>query len=895
MKKLSTLVLILSLASLLLGQTGSVRGRVLDATGATIGDATVKLFKGDQQVAETRSSPTGEFQVAAPPGDYRLEITAPDFDTHSEMVKAAQPGSFLSITMNLGQFQQNVEVTTNRDLVSVDPDSNMTATVLDGRAIEDLPDDEEELAAILQEMAGSRGNASGGGEFIVDGFGGGRVPPKSQIQEIRINNNPYTTEHSTPGFGRIEIVTKPGTGEYHGMMMFNFRDEALNARNAFAPAKVPFQQRNFHTNFSGPVIKDKLSMNFFAMQNEQDNSNTVRAVLADGPFNLGVTSPTTRRSINTRGQYALNSSNTLNFNIEYSSNNRRNQGIGNFSLPERAFSSESREIEFQAREVKIINTKWIHEARFEYNRDKSSNNPLTRATAINVLDAFSSGGAQNVSEDRNRRYIFGNMLMFSGQKWTMRTGFQGNYRTSVNRSENNFLGTFVFSSLNDYNAGRPVTFTINQGNPILDVAQFEAGAFFQNDLKITRSFTFSFGTRFEAQTNISDRNNFDPRIGWAYSLGKSTVIRGGAGIFHQRLNLNVYENLLRLDGTRQQQIVIRNPSFPDPFVAGTAQSTPVSIRVRGEDLATPYNLNTSISIERTLPKGLVLTGSFDTIRGVHLYRSRNVNAPLPGQLNRPDPTQGNILQLESTGTSQFRGLTVGFRKQMNSALNFFGNYTLGTNRSDTDGPFSQPADNYNLASEWGRSQDDTRHRLFTGASLRIWKDINLFTMIMAGSNRPYNITTGRDDNGDTNTNDRPFGLERNSGEGPSNFNVNFNVSKTIRFKSQAGGTPSPGNAQASARSFAEPQFGGGGGGQGPHGPVGGRPGMGGPGGGPGGRGPGGMNRPTGPTMTFSVNFQNVFNHTNFTNYSGVLTSPFFGRPTNARNPRQIELGMRFNF
>ena len=89
--------------------------------------------------------------------------------------------------------------------------------------------------------------------FVIDGFTEGRIPPKDQIQEVRINNNPFSAEFSGVGYGRTEIVTKAGTGDLHGNANFLFRDAALNARNPFALTRPPYQQRNFNATFSGPV------------------------------------------------------------------------------------------------------------------------------------------------------------------------------------------------------------------------------------------------------------------------------------------------------------------------------------------------------------------------------------------------------------------------------------------------------------------------------------------------------------------------------------------------------------------------------------------------------------------------------------------------------------------
>jgi hypothetical protein len=280
----------------------------------------------------------------------------------------------------------------------------------------------------------------------------------------------------------------------------------------------------------------------------------------------------------------------------------------------------------------------------------------------------------------------------------------------------------------------------------------------------------------------------------------------------------------------------------------------------------------------------------------------------------PDPGKGNINQLESTGMSRSNNYTIGFRQQLRNRfnMNFFGNYTLGFNNSDTDGPFSSPADNYNLRSEWGRSNQDTRHRFFMGGNFRMPWGVNVNTNLNWNSSRPYNITTGLDDNGDTVTNDRPAGLQRNSGKGPGQFNLNMGVQKTVNLKSaEKPVTPAANNgANPFASSFAGPQRGGGGfpgggdfpgGGQRGNFPNGAQRDGGQRGGGnrgqQGGRGPDGgvFNQQRGPTMTFRIQVQNVLNNQQLNGYSGVMTSPYFGKANSARNPRQIEAGLRFNF
>ncbi|MCH8268754.1 MAG: carboxypeptidase regulatory-like domain-containing protein [Acidobacteria bacterium] len=879
MRTLSLLIVPLLLAAPSWAQTETLKGRVLDSTGAFIIDASVTGYRGDEVVAETRTDDGGEFELLLPPGEYRLEVSAADFASYIQLIQVQSDMDPLAITLLVAPFLQALDVEEAPYIISLEPDQNLTAIVLDEEDLRDLPDDEEELAELLREMAGPGADATGGTDFIVDGFSGGQLPPKDQIREIRINRNPFSAEYSRPGHGRIEVFTRAGTDQFRGNLSFNFRDESLNARNAFADTKPPYQQRSLRVNLSGPILRERMSFSLSARRSTAEDSDTVQAITADGPFSTAIVRPNRRNEWMGRSKYDLSRNHSLGLMARYSTRDRENQGVGGFTLPERASESESNNFTFQVSETSILSNAMVHETRFRFRRNRSRTEPLGEGVAINVLDSFRSGGATNRSRQTDRNYQFGNALMATFGNLSLKTGLQADYQQYHSLSENNFLGTFVFSSLEAFQENRPTTFTINSGDPRLDTNQFELSAFLQSDLRLKPNLTLSFGLRYEAQTNIGDKNNFDPRLGVAYALGRTTVLRGGVGLFHQRLGTGTVASLLRLDGSRQLQTVIRNPSYPDPFVIGDGMEAipPTSLRERAGDLALPYTMNSSVSFEKRLPKGLFVAVSYNFVRGIHLYRSRNLNAPLPGETEAPDPTRGNINLLESTAASSYHSLGLRVNGRI-GRTSIFVRYTYSRNYSDTDGAFSLPANNHDLRADWGRSSQDRRHSVFTGFTLQLPWNLSANTRLRANSGRPFNITTGFDDNNDTVTNDRPAGVKRNSGEGPGLFNIDLTLSKTISLKSN-------GNGQQ-GRNFP--------GGSPPPGRIGG-PGRGGGGGGGGFGGRGGRGRGGGPEMRIFANLRNVLNHTNFTRFSGVLTSPFFGQPNSARSPREVEMGVRFSF
>jgi hypothetical protein len=906
-------------------QLAQLHGTVTDSTAAPLQSAEVTAFRGDSQAGATLTDGSGRFNLPLAPGKYRLEISAPDFSTFTQDVDARINMQPLAIQLELAPIQQSLDVQDEPIEVTIDPDRNLSGLTLSDDDISNLPEDEDELAQYLEDLAGPGASAVGGSEMLVDGFSGGRLPPRDQIQEVRINNNPYSAEFSRPGRGRIEIRTRAGSEKLRGNVGFQLRDDVLNARNAFADTKPPYQRRNFRGTLSGPLIKDRVSFSLSGRRSDAADSDSINAITLDGPFIVALTRPNVNQEFGGRTQISLPKNQTLTLNVEYGSRSRKNEGAGGFALLERGASSENNELTFRVSETASLSEHAVNEFRLGFSREASSTTPNAFRVAINVQDAFQSGGAPRQNESTQHTTQLADLISWSRGKLNLKGGFQGNFAQYHTLSRDNFLGTFDFPSLEDFRAGTPTTFTVSSGDPVLDMAQFEWGIFLQSDYRVASNFMLSLGVRSESQNHISEAGNFDPRLGLAYSVNKSTVLRGGSGIFHQRLNANTVQSVLRLNGTRQLLTVIQNPSFPDPLAFGGAAELrlPNSLREDAPDLALPYTFNSSVSLEKRLPRGLFASVGYDYIRGVHLYRSRNINAPLPGQTSRPDPTRGNILLLESTASSRYHGLNININQRIGKR-SVYGNYTYSINMNDSDGPFSLPANSYDLRSEWGRSSDNQRHTAFLGFNTPLPFGIDGNTRIRATSSRPYNITTGFDNNGDTITNDRPLGVARNTGTGPSFFQLDVSLRKTFSLRKtppaparggRGNGGARPGaageggrNTPGGDRGGARPRSGQGAGASGSAAPAisdfvsNFQRGPGGPGGGyqgggyQGGGGPGGNNnRGGGPQLALTLNVNNLFNHTNLSQFSGVLTSPFFGRANSARSPREIEVGLQISF
>ena len=737
--------------------------------------------------------------------------------------------------------------------------------VIDTNANSDLPADENELREYLRDLVSPA--AGGDNDLVIDGFSGGRMPNRDEILEIRINDNAFTAEQGDQGRGRTEIRTRGGSGTFNGDFTFDFEDESLDARNPFASSRPPYQRRDLTLNLSAPIIRDRMTATLGINNEFAEEGDSLRAFTTNGLITDAVVRPEQERELSFRSTVQLGDGHALTFSHSYGSGRADNNGVGGFDLPEQAFGEREWSHNFQIQDTAVLTPRISNEARFRLSTDYDESVPRTSSPQIAVRDAFTSGGSTNSGSGRDTEFEFGSLLMFTGEQVSVKTGFDGSYQKERTESRDNFNGTFTFASLEDYVAQRPLQYSVNQGDPLLETNQFEGAAFIQTDFRVSSRMTMGFGVRYSAQTNLSDFNNFDPRFGFAYHFGGTTVLRAGSGIFHQSVPIFLLQDQLRFDGQRQRTLIIRNPSYPDPELEGEQEvRLPSSVRVRSEDLAAAYTWHSEASLETTLPFGTVLTGSYRFVRGIHLLRGRDLNAPLDitsatpqscavdldeSLCVRPQPGRGNVIQLESTGLSSLGELRLGFQQRM-SFLNIRGDYSFTRDFSDVAGfGFSVPADNYDMRPEWGPSAP--RHQIDTNVGLRLPWAIDTDLGFNWNSGAPYSLVTGRDDNQDTNTTDRPAGVSRNSLWRPSFFEVDLNLSKTFTLvpeKSESAG----------------PLAGG-----------------------------GYFGRRSGIRMTISAEAENVLNTFNADSISGVMTSPFFGRPTRARDGRSVSMSLRFDF
>ena len=600
----------LALATGAFAQTaGSIGGQITDSLGAVVVGASVTAVSATGAQKQAVSNARGEYSITGlAPGKYTVKAIAAKFALYenAEIEVTSGERTDLIVVLTVAGLEENVEVS-NSSNVSNDADNNASATVLKDKDLEALPDDPDELEAALQAMAGA-GAGPDGGQISIDGFTGGRMPPKEAIREIRINTNPFSAEYERIGFGRIDVLTRPGFDKWRGSVNFNFNDESLNSRNPFARNRAPSQFRNYGGFLSGPITAKKSSFFLDLNQSQRDENSVISAIIVDPSlsivsFNQDVRVPTRRFSMSPRFDYAINDRNTIVGRYNFSRSTSENQGIGGFTLPSRATASTNTQHGFNLTESAIINAKTVNETRFQYEYNNREQDGDGTIPTINVAGSFNGGGSQvGLNYTRSKRWEIQNYTTTSfgkASQHSVKFGIRVRGISIEDRSENNYAGTFTFagipavlncvpnpnpdlpptctvvtpavSSIEQYRQKllgspdpryNPTQFSITTGNPIADVTQIDYSPFITDDWKVRPDLTLSFGLRYENQSNIGSNFNVAPRFGFAWSPGAGgakapkTVFRGGFGVFYDRFNENSTLRARRNDGVSQVQYVV---------------------------------------------------------------------------------------------------------------------------------------------------------------------------------------------------------------------------------------------------------------------------------------------------------------------------------------------------
>ena len=965
-KAVSSIALFVSIALLLVAAAsaqsgnGSLQGTVTDPSGAAVTNATIVVVTPDGQSKTATTNRTGFYEIKGlAPGSYAVTASAPGFAAYAQDGVQIASGQTQTdnITFAIEVEKEKINVQDQGTTVSTDPSANAGAIILRGEDLDALPDDPDELQTDLEALAGPSAGPNGG-QMYIDGFTAGQLPPKSSIREIRINQNPFSSEYDKLGYGRIEIFTKPGTDKLHGQVSIMGNDSSFNSANPFLLGQEPpYHSVQYMGNVGGPLGK-KAS---FFLDAQRRNIDELAVLTYCDPVTCNgsnftsttVPNPHTRTNIAPRFDYAISKNNTFTARYQFFRDTNDNAGLGQLTLPSQAYNVDETEHTLQISDTQVLSTKVINETRFQYLRDTTQQVPQNTTARVTVQGAFIGGGSSggNSIEYQDHYELQNYTSMSLGNHFLK---FGGRLRAIHDQNTDATLlnGAWTFRNLTDFNNNNPFQYSVNlvpgvtgATIPTVTANVVDAGLYAQDDWRWLPNLTVSFGLRFETQNAIHDHGDWAPRVSFAWGIdgnqkrAAKTVLRGGFGMFYDRFSDTNVVQADRLNGITQIQYIVTCTTLPTqpcaplqnypnpPSLTDLQNSSPTTYQIDPR-LHSPYILQSALSLERQVTKLATVTVSYLNSRGFDQLLTRNINAPIPPNTDPTDPTVrpfgtlNNFYQYATQGVFRQNQLIVSSTVRT-GRVTLFGFYTFNNVHSNTGGVSTSnpggafPSDQYNLDADYGRASYDIHQRLFLGGSISAPYGFRVSPFMLASSGVPYNVTLGYDLNGDSITNDRPSfsgacsqttspcfynfnpgpsdpRVPINYLTGPAQFTLNLRVSKTFGFGRETGGKG------GMNQSGGGPGPGGGGHGGGPGG------GGGGFGGGPRGGmgaifGPGNTNRRY--NLTFSVNARNVLNHPNLAAPIGTLSSPFFGRSislaggpfSSAAANRKIELQASFSF
>ena len=877
-------------------------GTVVDSTGALIPGASITLDGG----AARKSGNDGRFRfpcVAA--ARHHLAVAAAGF-APLELNVSSGSGGDLSLVLTPS--------TSSEITVRADAGDTATAlggpngTTLAGNQLQTLADDPDDLTRELEQMAAASGSNPANATISVDGFqSDSPLPPKSSIAFIKVNPDLFSAEYRQPPFegGRIEIYTKPGASAYHGAVFTTNSSQWMNARDPFSLSRAAIGKQRYGFELNGPVRKAGSNFSLTLEHRSIDNFAVVNAVTLDPSGNQASTVanvPTPQRLwVGTaRVDWQLDPKNAAFVAYSANVNHLSNVGVGGIALAETGYDSGTYDHTLRFSDVTTVSPRMLHEARVSLDWRGETDVPVSSAPQIVVSGSFTGGGAtigqQRIGEfrtewdddiiltTRNHNMKAGLQLFTYGEQRTLTTNFNGSYTfgggpAPVLDSNNQPTGQIVdISALEQYRrtllvlpGGTPTQFSGTTGNPQVNFTETQFILFVQDDWKLAPSLSVSLGLRYFLQTDPTELDNVTPRFGvvWTPDQKKTLSLHAHLGVFSGHTGnyaVRSWAEFEREDGVQRVTSLVYDPVYGNPFSAGAA--TIHAERTLQPGFRAPLSAIAEIGANKTLPHGWVVSASANANLGWRDGRTLNVNTPPNGQPTGPRPYAPNlnIYRLVSDGRGlgdvEFAGIS---QQKLKWLLFFFGAVRVNIHSDSDDNAFFSPQSDLTDRGEYARQTGNSLWQTFGDTTFHLPLKVQLSTNFYAEGNSPYNITTGFDNNGDGNFNDRPqFALSPSQGGTvPTRYGLLVASGGTGILARNRADLPwnvyFDGNIQ---RVFpltrnAKPDH--------PH------------------------------AVTANVRSSNLLNHTNVTGEGGVLGSSLFGVPYAADNGRRIEGGLRYSF
>lgn len=851
MRRLAGFFLFLHVCPLVAQHQLVLEGSIVDTTGAAVSGGPLRVETHNGVVlANTLSDQKGAYRLTGLPSGDLVLATPPyaGFAASTQRFHLTASMTGVTVTLQLESVSQEVSVGSEQSL-AVDASANRDTISVAGDDLRKLPVFDQDYIATLTPFLDSSAGSSGGPTIIVDGVEMKTAGVSaSAIQEVRINNDPYSAEFNRPGRGRIEIITKPGSPRFHGEANLIVRDATFNAKNHFALVRPPESRRIYEGHVGGPVgYGGHTSFIVSSSYREQNTASVVSALGPSGPINQNVFTPNRNTQASLRLTHDFSSSHRLSVGYNFQSSSSINAGVGGITLPEAGYNSSSREDDVIINDRLIVTPNLVNQLLITLEKDEDVTRSVTNARSIQVSGSFIGGGAQADLNRTENTFHVNEIVSWNHGRHYVRTGVQlPQFSRRAVDDRTNRLGTYKFASLRTYAGGNPYVFTSQQGIGRAVYWINEFGSFVQDQITLSPKVQLTLGLRYDWQAFIPDNNNLAPRISIALAPGKGkTIYRIGTGIFYDRTGGDFPATTKLHDGIVLHAIQIQQPTFGgDPNA--NASNLPTNLARFSSNVRSPYALQYSAGVERQIHRSVMLTAAYRGQVQVKAFRSRDANAPiLPAapQLSityrRPDVAFGQIQQIESGGRTLLNALDLSFRGQAGRWFSGQAQYTISLFQNNTGGISAFPQNQYLPNAEWGRADLDRRQRfnLIGNINPDHWLSLGVNATLYSGT--PYNETTGNDDFHTGLGNARPSGVARNTLQASGVASLDLLYGHDFHLNKASGDTAKILTAGASAF--------------------------------------------------------NVLNRTNYTNYIGALSSLLFTRPTAALAGRQLQFVIGYRF
>ena len=673
--------------------------------------------------------------------------------------------------------------------------------------------------------------------FVVDGLSAnddaadltGTYFSQEVINQFQVITSGGIAEFGRASSGIVNIVTKSGTNDWHGNFYGFARNQRFDARNPLAPTKDLLTQAQYGATFGGPIKRDRT---FFFTNFEQPRrnysavitiapsavttiNNRLNAVNYKGPLVSTGVVPASFDTTNffARVDHKWNDRNQLNARYSlYHITAQNSRTVGGLNTVSRGSGLDDTDQTVEVSNVTTLNSRTLNEARFQITKsrlDAPINDSIGPAVGISGVTNFGTATSSPLARDINLFEVVDNISTRRGSH-SPKVGIDFLYNRVNIVFPGAIQGVYNFTSMNNFLTGNYSTFQQAFGAPSQFQSNPNAGLFGQDEWRVRSNLTINAGLRYDLQflpnPIQTDTNNLAPRVGVAYSPGdRKTVIRASFGLYYDRLPLRATSNALQRDGTKY--IVVQfsptqadAPVFPNiiPSQPGLLFTKPNITRV-DPNIETSYSEQANVQVERELPGDALISVGYLYLHGLHIIASRNVNVPtVPASagipnLGRPDPNWGNIGRFEGAGISFYNGMIVSFNKRAARWANVRLSYTLSKTTDDAGNFFfSSPQNNFNLRDDMGLSDNDQRHRLVISGTFqtpegkkdglqKVLQGFQLSYIFTYASRLPFNVLLGSDRNFDTNNNDRPVGVGRNTGRGFDFASFDMRLSRRFRI------------------------------------------------------------------------------------------------------------------